>query len=101
MKYPHLRTSAAVALRTRFMPKNRIGHGLISAAPWLNILLLLVFFLLFHNRIVLQPGCVIDLPTSHAADGSHVGLAAVVRSVQDLRSGTRQEIIYFNDSLLD
>ena len=51
-----LRTRTAAELRTRYFPKSRIGQGLISVAPWVNIVLLLIFLLLLDRKSVIQPG---------------------------------------------
>jgi len=85
-------------LRTRFLPKSRLGQGIIGIAPWVNIVLLLIFFVLLDKKFVLQPGYVVDLPRSAFSGGLRSELAVVVRSVgQSGVSGLRKEIIYFND----
>jgi biopolymer transport protein ExbD len=83
-------------LRTRYFPKSRIGHGLISLAPWLNLVLLLIFFLLIDSKIVLQPGVDIKLPEAPFKDGSVPGMPLVVLSIGP-GGGPREEVIVFDD----
>lgn len=85
-------------LRTRYNPRNRIGQGLIAAAPWLDFTLLVLFYLLLaHARLVLQPGVVVDLPSAEFSDGLHPGLVAVVLSHPVAGGGAREEQVFFND----
>jgi biopolymer transport protein ExbD len=86
---------AADELRTRFVPKSRIRNGLVSVAPWLDILLLFVFVLLLESRLVLQPGVVVELPASAAVSGEETEMVAVLR-VMDGPKG-RAEIVFFDD----
>lgn len=87
---------ASTGLRTKYFPKNRIGHGLISAAPWLNIMLLLICFVILESRFILQQGVVIDLPPSSFKGMIHAELVLVVRSVDGGSQG-KKEIIFFDD----
>ena len=84
-------------LRTRFFPKSRIGQGLISMAPWLNLVLLLLFFMWFDRRLTVQPGVVVDRPVAAFSDGTANRLAAVVLSIRDA-AGAPQEIVVFDDA---
>lgn len=84
-------------LRTRYRPKSRIGQGLISAAPWVDVVLLLIFFTLLDSKIVLQPGFVIELPEAGFRDGSRSSMMAVVISVEAMDGSQRQEIVFFDD----
>jgi biopolymer transport protein ExbD len=92
-----LRTKTAAELRTRYFPKSRIGQGLISVAPWVNMALLLIFMLLLDRKCVLQPGYVVELPRGPFRAGLRSDLAVIVRSVGQPGSGVRKEILYFND----
>jgi biopolymer transport protein ExbD len=92
-----LRARTAAELRTRYFPKSRIGHGLISVAPWVNIALLLIFLLMLDRKFVIQPGYVVDLPHGPFRGGLRSELAVIVRSVGQSGSGVRKEIVYFND----
>lgn len=85
-------------LRTRYLPKSRVGHGLVAMAPWLDFALLTVCFLFLHGNIVLQQGMVVDLPETSFFAGLHTGIRVVVLSVEESSSpGTRSEIVFFND----
>lgn len=88
---------ALSGLRTRFFPKSRIGQGLISLAPWLNILVLLMFFLLVFSQIVVQPGYVVDLPAAPFGDGLRPLVTAVVLSLEPTGDGEREEVVFFDD----
>lgn len=88
---------AASGLRTRYFPKSRIGHGLISIAPWVNIILLLFFFLLMDKKFVLEPGITIDLPKASVDQGSTFGMTAVILSIKGTEKGEREEIVFFDD----
>ena len=84
-------------LRTRFRPRSRIGQGLITAAPWVDIVLLVIAFVLLDSRFVLQPGLVIELPGAAFRGGMRSGLVAVVLSVEQPGEESRREIIFFDD----
>ena len=58
-------------LRTRYFPRKRIGHGLISVAPWIDVLLLVAMFLLIDSRFVLRPGFVMEMPSAPFVQGVH------------------------------
>jgi biopolymer transport protein ExbD len=87
---------AAEGLRTRFFPKSRIGQGVISMAPWLNLVLLIAFFVLLDRKFVLQPGVVIRLPRAPFTDGTLQGMTVVALSVPS-GAGEREEIVIFDD----
>jgi len=88
---------AGSSLRTRYFPRSRIGHGLISIAPWVNIVLLLFFFLLIDRKYVMEPGIVVELPKAPATQGSPFGMTAVVLSIRGMANGEREEIVFFDD----
>lgn len=83
-------------LRTRFSPKTRVGQGLISAAPWLNIVLLVIFFILVESRIVIQPGVIVNLPTAPFSNGSVPALTAVILATPD-HTGSSDTMVFFDD----
>jgi biopolymer transport protein ExbD len=87
----------ASGIRTRYFPKSRIGSGLISIAPWLNVVLLMIFFLLIDRKYVLEPGVVIELPKAPIEGGSPFGLTAVILSIKGTEKGEREEIVFFDD----
>lgn len=85
-------------LRARFRPKPLICGGLISAAPWLNLLVLLIAFILLTPRLVLPPGRRIELPEgSLTQPGSHSITAVVLSHRQSNASDARSELIFFED----
>lgn len=85
----------ASALRTRFVPKSRIRHGIVSMSPWLDLILLMVFCLLIESRILLQPGVVVELPSGTFETGVETGMIAVVVTL-DTPTGVR-EMVFFDD----
>jgi biopolymer transport protein ExbD len=91
------RSWAISGLRTRYFPKSRIGQGLLSISPWVNLVLLLIFFVLIDKRLVLQPGVVIDLPQAPFTQGTHGGLVVVIMSVRGLDADANEDIVFFDD----
>mgnify|MGYP006423794473 CR=1 FL=1 len=85
----------ASELRTRFVPKSRIRNGLVSMSPWLDLVLLLIFFLFAESRIVLRPGVVVDLPAASFSEGVASGMIATVVSLKGLDG--RSEVVFFDD----
>ena len=83
-------------LRTRYAPRSRIGQGLISVAPWLNLVLLLVFFAMVESKTLLVPGAVVRLPKMPFRDGTPPGMTAVALSIGQ-PGGSREEVIIFDD----
>ena len=94
---PKLKTLSATGLRMRFTPKSRIGQGLISVAPWIDIVLLFMIFMLIDGKFVLQEGSVIELSQGAFVDGIRPDFMLVVSSVQAAKQGPRDEMIFFND----
>ena len=86
---------AASELRTRFVPKSRIRTGLVSMSPWLDFVLILIFFLFAESRIVLQPGVVVELPTASFSEGVAPGMVATVVALNSPDGST--EMVFFND----
>jgi biopolymer transport protein ExbD len=84
-------------LRTRFNPRSRIGRGLVSVAPWLDIVLVLLFFVLIDRRLVLQPGTVVSLPTAGFEEGERPNLVAVAFSVRGVNGGPHKDVVFFDD----
>ena len=85
-------------LRTRFFPKSRIGQGLLSVAPWVDIALLAVAFALLEGRLVLQPGVIVDVPRAPFSNGSRAVMTAVIISVEGTgETAEREEIVFFDD----
>lgn len=84
-------------LRTKYFPKNRIGHGFLIISPWVDILLLLMFLVLLDKNIVLQPGVVIDLKQSSFGDATRGGFEVVIMSVKSSKGGFSEDIVYYDD----
>jgi len=84
-------------LRTRYTPKSRLGHGMVSIAPWLDFVLLLLIFGLINSKLVLQPGVVVMLPEAPFTQGTGMGLVAVVLAVPDADTGRASGIVFFDD----
>ncbi len=81
-----------------YRPPNRVNRGLVTAAPWVDVTLLLIFFLLVTSRFVLQPGLQIRLPESPFNDGiSPYGLMAVVVVQATADNRDAEEILFFDD----
>jgi len=79
-------------------PPNPLNRGLVAIAPWLDAMLLVLFFLIVTSRHVLQPGLQIQLPEAPFTGGAApYGLMAVV-VVQPAGDGLPdREILYFDD----
>ncbi|MFC1462474.1 ExbD/TolR family protein [Verrucomicrobiota bacterium] len=92
-----LRTLTATGLRTRFSPKSRVGQGLVSMAPWVDIILLFLVFLFIDGKFVLQPGAVIELEEAEFVGGLRAGAMLVVTSVKASPKGARDEMVFFDD----
>lgn len=85
-------------LRTRYRPRRQICGGLISAAPWMNLLLLLVAFVLLVPRLVLPPGRHLELPEGAlVVQGARSVTAVVLSHRQSTVSDSRSEMIFFED----
>ena len=85
-------------LRNRFQPRSRLGQGLVSAAPWADICLLLILVVLLKTSLLLQPGVVVQMPLAGFNDGSpSAGEWLVIQSRRDVQEGTTQEIVVFRD----
>ncbi len=72
--------------RRRFNPANRMLRGLLITAPWVDVTLLVVIFLVSQSSFVVQPGVVLDLPT--AASSGYAGYGELVVTIP-------QEGMYF------
>ena len=81
----------------RYRPENRINRGLLGAAPWVNLALLVAFYLYLLAPNVLQPGIAIRLPESPFVDGRNYGHNIVVLSLPVAGRAEREEIFFFDD----
>ena len=85
-------------LRTRYFPRSRIGHGLVSMAPWIDVVLVVLFCVVLETKFVVRPGVTIELPEAPLQGGSLPGPTAVVMSVPSGVPGQREEIVIFDDN---
>lgn len=92
------RNSANLAsgLRTRYNPRNRIGQGLLSLSPWIDIVFIVIYYALLHGNFVIQPGVVISIPEVPITGGSAPGMTVVVLSTETEEPGVRMERIVFD-----
>lgn len=84
-------------LHTRYVPQTPLGAGLLLSAPWINFVLLVIFFLALPSDYVTEPGLVLQLPEMPFRSGARYGPAAVVMTIDDPRDGTRREVVFFDD----
>jgi biopolymer transport protein ExbD len=84
-------------LRTRYFPKNRIGHGFLIISPWINIVLLLLYLVLLDKHLVVQPGVMLDLPRAPFLEGSAPGMNIVVIAVKPVSGQPAEDIAFFDD----
>ncbi len=81
-----------------YRPSNPLNRGLVTMAPWLDAILLTLFFLGVTSRFVLQPGIRIGLPEAPFTEGaSPYGLMAVVVAQESPGGELPREILYFDD----
>jgi len=97
MKQGAISPHSVSGLRTRYVPRSRIGHGFVSMAPWLDVVLVLVFLVMLENRLVVHPGVVIEIPEAPFREGISSDLIAVVLSVEGGAHRRREEIVFFDD----
>jgi biopolymer transport protein ExbD len=69
--------------------------GLSSMSPWLDFVLLLLFFMFAESRIVLRPGVIVELPTAEFEEGISSGMIAVVLALESPEG--RSEVVFFDD----
>ncbi len=84
--------------RTRYRPKRRAGKGLIDAAPWIDIVLLLCFFFLLNFPFVLQPGINVELPRGEFRSGAPYGQPVFILSQKSVGAGGSVEVVFFDDN---
>jgi len=87
-------------LKTRYRIENRLNRGLVTAAPWINMALLVIFYLLLKLPFVQQPGVMINLPRTPYATGTPYGHRIALVSQESADAGARQEIAFFDDERL-
>jgi len=65
-------------------------------SPWLDLVLIIIFFVIVESRIILQPGVVIDLPSAEFAGGLRSRMTLVLLSIEG-SAGKRDEVAFFDD----
>ncbi len=80
-----------------YRPENRLNHGLVMVAPWVNVAFLVGMYLYFLAPNVLQPGVAVQLPESPFSDGRHYGHNIAVLSLPVAGKNERDEIYFFDD----
>ncbi len=83
-------------LRMRFIPRARLGQGLVVMGPWVDLILLLLFYVILSAQFIIQPGVVIDLPESKVQDGARLGMTMVVLAPV-AHSAAGGHVVFFND----
>jgi biopolymer transport protein ExbD len=86
-------------LRNRFTRGGWGGRALCAAAPWVNLVLLVVLLLVVGDRILLRPGVVFDLPRTPFREGMRYGLTAVMIPVA--RTNGQETLVFFDDEPFD
>ena len=81
----------------RYRPENHISRGMVGAAPWVNVVLLLGMYAFFSAPYILQPGVRIELPSAPFTGGSPYGHNLVVMVQDEPEKGGRREVVFFND----
>ena len=81
----------------RYRPENAIGRGMIEAAPWVTVALLVMGYLALAQPYVLQPGIRVSLPEAPLAAGTRYGLNLVVLAPEPASGQARDEIVFFDD----
>jgi biopolymer transport protein ExbD len=81
-------------LRTRFVPKSRMRSGLASISPWLDMVLILFFFLFIETRIVLRPGVIVELPVAGFDEGVSDSMVVVMMKPE---TPGGSEVVFFDD----
>ena len=72
-----------------FRPRKRVYFGVIDAAAFIDLVLLVIIFLLMSSSFVIQPGVTVHLPASDFVSGTQYGDMVVTL--------TREGMVFFND----
>ena len=71
---------------------------LVQTAPWLTVLLIVVFFVLLQGTLAPVPSLLFDLPESGAADSVQPGLVALLIPGDIEGAETDGTLVYFDDA---
>ncbi len=58
-------------LRRRFRPQQRLAGGLLDSAPWIDMVLIVILFMITQTATLKKPGLQVNLPVARAATGAH------------------------------
>jgi biopolymer transport protein ExbD len=75
--------------RRKYRPNQRLFKGPIDVVPLVNVVLLLMLFFIIQSPFVMQPGIIVNLPTSSFTSGAPYGAMVVTVSQEGL--------VFFND----
>ncbi len=70
---------------------------LLTAVPWIDVIVVVVLLLAVDRRIVISPGVIFDLPKSAFREGTHAGLTALMISVARDTPGGEETLVFFDD----
>ena len=73
------------------------GQLLSSITPWLTTLIIVAALFIVHNRVVITPGVVFDLPSGPLSEGSHGGLTVLMFSVARETQVGEETLVFFDD----
>jgi biopolymer transport protein ExbD len=57
-------------LKRRFRPNQRLAGGLLDSAPWIDVVLLVILFMITQTATLKKPGLRVDLPQARATGGA-------------------------------
>jgi biopolymer transport protein ExbD len=56
--------------RRRFRQHQRMAGGLLDSAPWVDVVLLIILFMITQTATLKKPGLQVDLPVARVASGA-------------------------------
>jgi biopolymer transport protein ExbD len=65
-------------LRVRYRPRSSILHGLVGCAPWVDVVLIVIFLVVVAWHEVTPRGVKLELPQSVSLDGTERGQVVLV-----------------------
>ncbi len=90
---------SASDLRMKYRPRMRMGVGLVSFAPWLDVLLVVALFWASSRVITMAPGMMLDLPEAPFEAGSLVRHVLLVFAARP--GGRSGDTAFFQDEQYD
>ena len=73
------------------------GQMLSTVTPWLTALIIVAALFIVHNRIVITPGIIFDLPSGPLGEGSQGGLTVLMFSVAHETQFGEETLVFFDD----